>query len=216
MNYTRYLARHGEKLTIMDLDIVNPYFRCREARELLEGEGIRTVSPEGGYAFADLPIVLPQIKGELKAGEGRLVLDVGGDDMGARILSSMAGSIPESDACLLMVLNSSRPFMNTVEGCMKMIDEIERASRLTVEGLVDNSHLIEETEPNVIYRGYELALKVGRKRSIPLKFIAVEENILKRIDPGRIDCDILPIHRFMVPPWIQRREDLLGKDNFKL
>ena len=181
VNYTIQMAQHGEKVTIMDLDIVNPYFRCREAKEMLETFGIQTVSPEGGYAYADLPIILPRIKGELKTGEGRLVLDVGGDDSGARILSSLADSIVEGDTCLLMVLNSSRPFTDTVEGCLKMIDGIEEASRLKISGLVDNTHLIEETEPGIIYRGYKLAREVSQKRSIPLQFIAVEKSILKKL-----------------------------------
>jgi hypothetical protein len=216
INYTRHLAHRGERTTIVDLDIVNPYFRCREAKEILKREGIETISPEGNYAYADLPIILPQIKGELKGGTGRLVLDVGGDDAGARILSSFADAFRKDDFCLLVVLNSSRPFMDTVDGCLKMIGEIETASRLTVNGIVDNSHLIEETELEVVERGYELAEKVSRKTSIPLKFIAIEKTVLERIETGWIECDILPIERLMTPPWKRDEGTLLGKDIFKL
>ena len=35
------------KVSIADLDIVNPYFRCREAREEMESFGIRVINPGG-------------------------------------------------------------------------------------------------------------------------------------------------------------------------
>ena len=36
VNLSLQLARRGARLQIADLDIVNPYFRCREAAELMQ------------------------------------------------------------------------------------------------------------------------------------------------------------------------------------
>ena len=59
-------ATQAYPIAIADLDLVNPYFRCREAVEPLERVGIRVVIPQGGHRFADLPILLPQVKGLLQ------------------------------------------------------------------------------------------------------------------------------------------------------
>ena len=61
-----------QSVSIADLDIVNPYFRCREARAEMEGRGIRVINPQGDYHAADLPIILPEVRGEVLGGTGVL------------------------------------------------------------------------------------------------------------------------------------------------
>ena len=93
VNLSRQLVNAGSApVAIADLDIVNPYFRSREASEQLTSLGIRTINPAGGQKYADLPIILPEIKGAIEQRQGVLVLDVGGDDVGARVLSSLSES----------------------------------------------------------------------------------------------------------------------------
>lgn len=107
VNVALFLARCGYKVQIADLDIVNLYFRCREARELMESSGIRVVVPPGTQASADLPIVLPEIKGMLRPkGDQISIFDVGGDPVGARILSSYNEILREEPYALWQVINS--------------------------------------------------------------------------------------------------------------
>jgi hypothetical protein len=68
------------------------------------------------------------------------------DDLGARVLSSLADVLGDSLHAMLQILNARRPFTETVEGCLKIKNEIEAASRLRVTGLVSNTHLLEETD----------------------------------------------------------------------
>jgi Mrp family chromosome partitioning ATPase len=62
VNLALRLAAEGKKVIIADLDIVNPYFRSREAGALMEANGIEVVIPPGEQQYADLPIVVPRIK----------------------------------------------------------------------------------------------------------------------------------------------------------
>ena len=52
VNLALDLAAAGHKVTVIDLDIVNPYFRVSEQRELLEGQGVRLIAlcPDGRRA----------------------------------------------------------------------------------------------------------------------------------------------------------------------
>ena len=92
VNYASWLAREGKRVQIADLDLVNPYFRVREAREPLEKLGIEVVAPAGDYHSADLPILLPQVKGLIEHPKGYTILDVGGDNVGATVLSALTTS----------------------------------------------------------------------------------------------------------------------------
>ena len=223
-----HLARN-HKVAIADLDIVNPYFRCREAREEMEKEGIRVINPSGEYQAADLPIILPEIRGAVQEGEEFLILDVGGDDVGARVLSSLADIFAGRAYTMLQVVNARRPFTQTVEGCLKIKGEIEAASRLSVTGPVSNTHLMDETDAAVILEGIALARTVGEKTGLPVAFVTADETLKKEFSAagdrfgkaskaskaskagkagksGRADDGTggIPVHwlqRRMLPPW---------------
>ncbi|MFW6148688.1 MAG: cobalamin biosynthesis protein CobQ, partial [Atribacterota bacterium] len=77
-----------ERVVIVDLDIVNPYFRSREMREKLKELGIKVIAPPGKFAMADIPLISPEIKGTMQDSCRLLLLDVGGDDVGAKSLAS--------------------------------------------------------------------------------------------------------------------------------
>ena len=73
----------GVDVRVADLDLVNPYFRTREARHQLQSRGVDLVLPPAAYLHADLPILSPAIAGLLRNPSPLTILDVGGDDVGA-------------------------------------------------------------------------------------------------------------------------------------
>ncbi|UCD95026.1 MAG: cobalamin biosynthesis protein CbiA [Candidatus Zixiibacteriota bacterium] len=206
VNLAKYFVFTGHsRVTIIDLDLVNPYFRSREAKAEMEALGIRAVVPEGGNFYADLPILLPEIKGAIEKSEGKVILDVGGDAQGTRALGSLSEAFNRQDYEMLMVLNSRRPQTADVGRSIQTIERIEQSARLRFTGLVSNSHMIEETDPDVLNEGYELSREVSRKRGLPLVFISVKSDVLSRIDTAIFDCPILPLTRSMLKPWEQNK-----------
>lgn len=207
VNLAKHLCHSADSLvTIADLDLVNPYFRTREALVEMEMIGIKVITPRGGQFYADLPILLPEIKGAIEAGESRLVLDVGGDAQGARALGSLAGEFKLGDYTMLMVLNSRRPLTSDLSGCLKTMARIERSSKLKFTGLISNSHMIEETDSEVIYEGYQLSQEVSHAAGLPLAFISVKHDLLNTLDMSAFDCPILPLTRSMLKPWERKRQ----------
>lgn len=204
VNLSLQLAASGRRVQIADLDIVNPYFRCREARELMEAHDIRVVVPPGAQAWADLPIILPEIRGMLHPSDGMLtILDVGGDDVGARALASFRTSIADGDYELWQVINAKRPFTDTVEGCVQMMRAVESASRWKVTGLLVNSHLIDETTVDTVLDGWRLAEAVRARTGLPIRFVAAMAHLADAPELAVIDAPILRLHRHMLPPWLQ-------------
>ena len=207
VNLALQLARAGRTVQVADLDLVNPYFRCREARHLMEAHGIRVVIPPGAQAFADLPILLPEVRGMLHPPAGTVtVFDVGGDDVGARVLATFSGALARGDYELWQVLNAKRPFTDTVGGCLRMQQEIEQASRLRVTGLLVNSHLIEETTEETVRTGWELARDVSRQNGLPIRLVAAMERFVPAL--ADLDVPVLPLRRTMPPPWLRSEYEI--------
>jgi hypothetical protein len=202
VNFAIYMARQGNlPLSIVDLDIVNPYFRSREAARPLKELGINVIIPEGEQCSADLPIILPQVKGSIENENERVILDVGGDDVGARVMSSMADAFKPGDYEMLFVLNANRPFTSDLKSSIRMKEEIETACRLKFTGLVSNTHLIDETDEETILKGLNLANEISEASRIPVKFISAKADVLNRVNPEALNCPVLPLERYMLKPW---------------
>lgn len=193
--------RAGVDVKIADLDLVNPYFRTREARKALAKLGIEVVVPEEKYLQADLPILSPVISGLIRQPSDLTLIDAGGNDVGATVLAALADSFRNKSVHMLQVVNPFRPFTDTIESCLKMRDEIERASKMAINGIIGNANLIDETSVDDIYNGYDFVKMLSGESRLPIEFITVSVELLPEIDMGRFSCPVLPIERQLVPPW---------------
>jgi hypothetical protein len=203
VNLAIALAQAGRQVSVADLDIVNPYFRCREARQIMEEHRIRVVVPPGAQAHADLPIIVPELAGMFRSRDGGVSLfDVGGDGAGARVLSSFQPMITSRPYELWQVINSKRPFTGTVEGCLEMQRAIEESSRLSVTGLLVNSHLMQDTTVEVVAEGWQLAQEVAAQNGLPIRCVSVISDLADSPQLAKIGAPILRLDRYLLPPWL--------------
>ena len=193
----------GTEVRLADLDLVNPYFRTREARHQLRNLGIEVILPPEQYMTADLPVLAPQVAGAIREQTAMVILDMGGDDVGATVLATLADRLQGISFKMLQVVNPFRPFTETVEGCLKIKSEIEAASKVEMTGIVGNANLIDETQAGHIYDGYEFAAEFARQSGLKLEFVTVPEILKADVDTGRFACPVLTIKRQLVPPWKQ-------------
>ena len=193
--------RSGIDVRIADLDLVNPYFRTREARKALAELGIGVVLPPEKYLQADLPILSPAIAGLIRRPSQLTLIDAGGNDVGATVLASLADPFRKKRVHMLQVVNPYRPFTDTVAGCLRMRDQIEKASKMSITGIIGNANLIDETTVEDIYKGYDFVKALSDQSLLPLEFITASVELLPEIDVERFSCPVLPIERQLVPPW---------------
>ncbi|MBT8373373.1 MAG: division plane positioning ATPase MipZ [Deltaproteobacteria bacterium] len=193
--------RTGVDVKIADLDLVNPYFRTREARSQLGRLGIDMALPRDEYLQADLPILSPVVAGLIKNPVELTIVDAGGDDAGATVLAALSDAFKGKSFQMLQVVNPLRPFTNTIKGCLKMRSEIEVASKMKINGIVGNANLIDETQPENIYSGYEFVKLLSEESGLALKFITAPSDLMTEIDISHFSCPVLQIERQLVPPW---------------
>lgn len=206
VNLALELRARGLDISLADLDLVNPYFRSREAIDLLESHGINVVVPPRGQLNADLPILVPQVRSLLMAGTSYGILDVGGDDVGSRVLGSMNDALGRGGYRVLMVINGLRPFSDTPEGCIRVMQEIEASARIPMTGLVSNAHMMEATDLETVLAGFELTSRVAELTGLPLEFVTAPEELAEEVR-GRTGAEVLSIHRHLLPPWLREKNE---------
>jgi hypothetical protein len=208
VNLAYRLRERGEAVTLVDLDVVKPYFRSRGLIEELEASGVRLVAPRDEFAHADLPIVVPEVRGAVgraAAGLQRVIFDVGGADVGARVLGSIPGLGDPATTEVLFIVNGNRPFAETTEAIVGMLREVERVSRLQVHALVANTHLMDETTVQTVCDGIALAASVGRATHLPVSFCAVHAPLVDAVRARAPDLPLLAVERHIMPPLDVRR-----------
>ena len=207
INLAVYMHRKGVAVRLADLDLVNPYFRTREARQVLGRQGIDVVLPASQYMQADLPILTPEVSGMLRKPTGLTLLDVGGDDVGATVLAALSDPLENKAPQVLQVINPHRPYTDSVQGCLEMRQAIEAKAKMKITGIVGNANLMESTGAQDILDGYDFADRVAAAGGIPLVFVTAPAALLTRIDKKSMQCPVLPLRRQLVPPW--KRADAL-------
>lgn len=201
VNLAANAKKQGKTVKITDLDLVNPYFRTREARASLEALGVEVILPDPKYMHADLPILTPAVGGMIKNPAQLTILDAGGDDVGATVLAALADVIKYQEVQMIQVINPLRPFTENLEGCLTMKKEIEASAKIKVTGLVSNANLIDETTPEIIYQGYDLVRQMSDATGLNIEFITASTRLMPELDTDRFDCPVLPIDRKLAPPW---------------
>ncbi|WP_427339945.1 ATP-binding protein [Caloranaerobacter sp. DY30410] len=201
VNYAVKLANYGRKVALADLDVVNPYFRSREKESLLSEMGIKVIGSSINALAADVPAVSAEIFAPLQNESYDVVLDVGGDPVGARALGRYHNYFKEGKYDMFFVINANRPETQEVENTIKYLREIERASRAKVTGLINNTHLLKSTTVEDVLKGQKLAEEVSKKLNIPIKYIVALEHVAKEL-PSNLKGEIFPITLYMREEWM--------------
>lgn len=196
VNLAFRMQREGKAVILADLDIVNPYFCSRERKEEMRQSGIRVIVSRG--ADSDLPAINPEVYALFEPGVCGII-DAGGDAVGAQALGRFSQKIGLVAHELLCVVNFNRPETNTPQKAEAYLREIAYSARLTITGLVNNTHLDHQTTVQDILRGAELVQELSEQTGIPVRYHAFEEQFSARMKlPEALR---FPMRLYMRKPW---------------
>ena len=189
------------KVALSDLDVVNVYFRTREKKELLKSLDILPIDSSIDAPSLDLPAVSAQVVTPLNDTSYNYVMDVGGDNVGARVIGRFSQTIEKHDYDMFCVVNANREQTQTAEQVISHIRAIEKASKLKVTGLINNTHLIRATTVDDILKGQKVVKEVSEACNIPIKYVTCLENLVDKL-PQNLDGEIFPIKLYMREEWM--------------
>jgi len=171
MNMAIKLARDGENVALADLDYVSPYFRSRDKRGFLEEFDVRVVVPPGKYVWADTPIIPPEVFGILSNENIKAILDVGGEEDGIAVLGYLKPFL--KNTAIYFVINTRRPFTNTVEGIVEFYEKLKNRARVNFDFLVCNTNLGSDTTEEIVKEGEEIVEEASKILNTPVAFTVV-------------------------------------------
>jgi len=194
-----------QKTALIDLDIVNPYFRSREYRSLLEDAGVSLYGSVYKMEIgAELPALGADIKTPLEDSNCKVIIDVGGNDTGALVLNQFSKYFADDDTTMLTVVNANRPDTSTIDGILEHITTIESVTGLKISYLINNTHLLRETTTNDILHGYELCLEVSEKTGKKILCSLYPEGIIDPDELTEITKNLMPLGLYTRPTWLDK------------
>ena len=198
VNYALELKAAGNNTTIVDIDLVKPYFRTRENRKLLEQNGVRVVAPDARLSSADLPILPHNLVELFAAADTKVVMDVGGGES-AIVLGQLKRYFDLSGYEALLVVNTKRPFTSTTEGIVHVLRRIEQVSRIKISGLVSNTNLGSETTLVNVCEGLKFVQEAGAELGLTVKWAVVPKWLEQEI---KLDVPLFVLEPRTRYPWM--------------
>ena len=200
----RGLGPYG-KLALCDLDIINPYFRSREREALLGQADIEVYGSAYGHEVtAEIPELAANIRAPLQDKNCRTLIDLGGNDAGAKVLRQFERQLPEADTMTLCVINANRPETRDYDGAMEQLEAIEENLGRSVQGLVNNTHLLRETDAACIERGHALCERICAARGGFIWCDCYPQGIVPEAElAGRYE-HLMPMGLYMRPAWLDK------------
>ena len=199
LNLARDLRAEAQKVTLVDLDLVNPYFRTTDNRGFLEACDIRVLGPVYGASSLDTPSLTPGIDEAIVEAslEHAVVIDVGGDPEGARALGRFAEKITSRPYRMIHVVNLRRPETASVDDNIALLRAVEATSGLRVTSIAGNTHLKELSTAEDIVAAIVPTCDIAAVAGLPLSFVAVPRRLAVEVQAALAKGD--PVQRIGTP-----------------
>lgn len=199
INFAKYLVDLDEKpVHFFDMDMTKPLFRSRDVQMEIEDMGIIF---HHQVQFFDAPTIVGGVNLLLKDDNCYVVMDVGGNDTGARSIGGYAPKVNKDNTIVYYVLNIYRPWSYDMNHIDETLSSILGISHIQL-GKV---HMI--NNPNIGVNTTEQEFLDGNKKMIemisPYKeidFTCVNDTLYEKVK-DKTDITLLPIHLYLTYPW---------------
>lgn len=202
----RFFGSGGENnIALVDLDIVNPYFRSSEQQTLLTEEGIDVIMPSFAHSTVDVPALSADVHTVFESDRyDHVVIDVGGDAAGATALGRYYPLILpiREQMQVLYVVNPCRPLSANENDICALISRIEARARIHADFLVNNANLQRQTTAQHLTDAQELLSRVSKRLSVPVGMVAGYGRLRAGLPQDMQDI-FFPIEPMMLPEWLE-------------
>ena len=202
-------SRYGGS-ALIDLDIVNPFFRVRKLREEVEALGVKVICPGDRVVYGDMPALPPAAWGALEAPGQAVVCDIGGGEPGLRPLGRMKDIAATRGANVFFVINPFRPGFTSPKELAENFRHMCGLSAMQVTHLVANPNLSGETSVELFREGLAMVQDFAGKAGLPMAFAVAASELAGKLGvateglPGFYssgDLDVFVLERYWSVPW---------------
>jgi signal recognition particle GTPase len=193
-------AASGVKTNIVDLDIVNPYFRTADFKNMFEQKGISMTSSVYAVSNLDIPAITFDLNAVASENQ-KVIIDVGGDDAGAVALGQYKSVFEryKDETEVLFVINKYRAMTEAPQQALEVLKEIEAISRLKATAVVNNSNLGAETDAETVLNALDYAKQTAEFCGLELKYTTYPDWISHKDFPK--NEKLMPVKRYVKALW---------------
>ncbi len=168
VNLALALAKMGRAVTVIDLDIVNPYFRTADFKELFAAHDIDLITPIFANTNLDIPAVSAAVDAAFLQSTRTVLVDVGGDDAGAIALGRYATRIQHLPHRCFYLINGYRYLTRTPTQAVELLRQMEAVSKVKATDLINTSNLGSQTTLETVRSTEQFANEVSALSGLPL------------------------------------------------
>ena len=204
LNLAAHLAQ-CQPVHFFDLDMTKPLFRSRDLAEEMEALGVHFHFEK---QFMDAPTQVGGVNRLLRDPKCCVVMDVGGDDIGARAVGGYAPALNREKTAVYYIVNAYRPWSCDIEHIDGTLSKILQVTHLQLPKLRfvanPNNGLFTTRQE------YEAGLAKTREMLDPyctMEFAAIYQP-LHAGEEEPDDLPVLPLELHLRYPWLQGESSL--------
>lgn len=178
INRALQYVKRNEKITLVDLDTVEPVYCIRPITQELKALCVDVVSNEENFGLGETGSYVTGEQLNCLRREDDIVIDVGYGASGLDTLDIITGIEEEKDLRIYLVVNTSKFETKDVESILEYIDfssGLNKREWKKFTGLISNTHFSDETTYEDIIRGYNILKEASEKANIPIIAIGADE-----------------------------------------
>lgn len=191
------------KIHFFDLDQTKPLFRARDVEERLTKAGIAFHS-NTDTSIEDVAALAPGVIAALNEGDSYVIMDVGGNEQGARVIGQFWESMHRADGLIMLPINPYRPWSGDSENLTVTLDKIVSAARAGSVCVISNPNFCRQTTAQDVIDGNE-KLKSMLAGRYPVSCVCAMTPLCGELGE-RMAEPVVPIEIQIIYPWMEDAE----------
>ena len=201
LNFAMGLRRETDKkIHFFDMDQTKPLFRARDAAQRLQENGI-VFHSNMDTSIEDVAAIAPGVLAAFAEEDSYIVMDVGGNEGGARVIGQFFEQMNREDSMILLPINPYRPWSGNAENLAITIDKITSAARTKCVKVISNPNFCAQTcAEDVLVGNEKLKEMLGGKYEI--SFVCALEALCEELE-DKLEERLIPIEIQILYPWME-------------
>lgn len=180
LNRARQYAKNGKKITLVDLDTVEPAYTLRPIAKDLEQLGINVITQPDNFGLGEAASYVTPAQVSCLSNDGDIIIDVGYGAGGLDILDIINNIGDEQNLKIYLVVNTAKFETSTVDNIIEYVtfsEGLEKRPWKKFTGVISNTHFGDETTKDDVINGYNKLKIACEKLNLPIIAIGVDEKI---------------------------------------
>ena len=197
INRARQYVKLGKKITLVDLDSVEPAYTLRPIAKQLEQEGINVITQPDNFGLGEAASYVTSAQVNCLSQKGDIIIDVGYGAGGLDILDILTGIDKEENLEMFLVVNTAKFETSTVDNIIEYVEFAHGTGKYKFSAMISNTHFGDETTKDDIINGYNKLKIAAEKIGIPIRAIGVDEKFASDFESTYDGIDVWFYQRMM-------------------